>query len=223
MAPIDKDILHKEIDLIQACISRMAHNSFLIKGWAISIVAVVLALVGKGEVTNSIGWIVLIPLVSFWYLDGFFLQTERRYRKLYSWVLKERKDGNDELLYDLNSSRFKKEIPSVWGVMRSKTLCPFYGIPVFIVVVFGFVSLCNSSSREVTDQKPVAMVGIIQGGALGVEAGNLPRLDLGGHRLDLDQGKGEKVEGHGQSMDAHGQGDEEAGDMDVVGDWEGKN
>ena len=29
--------IHKEIDLIQACITRMAQNSFKIKGWFVSI------------------------------------------------------------------------------------------------------------------------------------------------------------------------------------------
>ena len=28
--------LHKEIDLIQSCINRMAGNSFLLKGWVVS-------------------------------------------------------------------------------------------------------------------------------------------------------------------------------------------
>ena len=36
--------IHKEIDLIQSCITRMAQNSFMIKGWFVSIYAVILAL-----------------------------------------------------------------------------------------------------------------------------------------------------------------------------------
>lgn len=36
--------LHKEIDLVQGCINRMAQNSFHIKGWTVTIFAVVLAL-----------------------------------------------------------------------------------------------------------------------------------------------------------------------------------
>ena len=39
-----KAIMDKEIDLIQGCISRMAQNSFIIKGWAITLVAVALPL-----------------------------------------------------------------------------------------------------------------------------------------------------------------------------------
>ena len=36
--------IHKEIDLIQSCITRMAQNSFMVKGWFVSIYAVILAL-----------------------------------------------------------------------------------------------------------------------------------------------------------------------------------
>ena len=39
-----QEILYKEIDLIQSCINRMAQNSFVVKGWLIALVAVVLAL-----------------------------------------------------------------------------------------------------------------------------------------------------------------------------------
>lgn len=34
--------MHKEIDLVQACITRIAQNSFMIKGWFVSIYAVIL-------------------------------------------------------------------------------------------------------------------------------------------------------------------------------------
>ena len=36
--------IHKEIDLLQSCITRMAQNSFMIKGWFVSCYAVILAL-----------------------------------------------------------------------------------------------------------------------------------------------------------------------------------
>lgn len=39
--------IHKEIDLIQSCITRMAQNSFMVKGWFVSLYAVVLALLPK--------------------------------------------------------------------------------------------------------------------------------------------------------------------------------
>ena len=40
----DKDIIHKELDLIQDVIKRMAANSFQVKTWTMGIVTAVLAL-----------------------------------------------------------------------------------------------------------------------------------------------------------------------------------
>lgn len=136
---MDKDILHKEIDLIQTCITRMASNSFLLKGWAISIIAVVLALADKAVDPALLSSVVLIPLFSFWYLDAFFLRTEKMYRKMYEWVLQKRGAEDITYLYDLNPHRFKGDVDSTWKVMWSITLRWFYGIPTFItsgVIVF---------------------------------------------------------------------------------------
>ena len=41
---IDNEVIHKEIDLIQSIINRMAQNSFMLKGWAITIFVAVIAL-----------------------------------------------------------------------------------------------------------------------------------------------------------------------------------
>ena len=110
MNQANKENLHKEIDLIQECIKRMANNSFLLKGWTISLVAVVLALSEKNVNPYFLGLIVLVPLVSFWYLDAFFLYTEKLYRKMYEWVITERPKSNNEKMYDLNPHRFKNEL-----------------------------------------------------------------------------------------------------------------
>jgi len=67
------EIVHKEIDLIQGCINRMAHNSFLIKGWALTIITVVLALTEKNIDPIYLCLVIFIPLISFWYLDAFSL------------------------------------------------------------------------------------------------------------------------------------------------------
>ena len=49
---MDKEILHKEIDLIQGVINRMANNSFLLKGWLVTLITVVLALT-KDSIISS--------------------------------------------------------------------------------------------------------------------------------------------------------------------------
>lgn len=130
--------IHKEIDLIQACITRMAQNSFKIKGWFVSIYAVILALLPE-KVNVFLVCITLIAVnIIFWYLDGFFLRTEKVYRKIYDWVLEKRPQNNRELMYQLNPSKFIgkiEKVESVWQVMWSRTLRWFYLIPLVIVVI----------------------------------------------------------------------------------------
>jgi len=161
MNQTDRENLHKEIDLIQECIKRMANNSFLLKGWAISLVAVVLTLSEKNVNPYFLGFVVLVPLISFWYLDAFFLYTEKLYRELYKWVITERPKFNNEKMYDLDSQRFINKLKikkwnnkskqmantdknqTVWTVMCSVTLRCFYLIPIALVVfvlVFLFIS-----------------------------------------------------------------------------------
>jgi hypothetical protein len=151
MNQTNKENLHKEIDLIQECIKRMANNSFLLKGWTISLVAVVLALSEKNVNPYFLGLVVLVPLISFWYLDAFFLYTEKLYRKMYEWVITERPKSNNEKMYDLNPHRFKNELKvkkwnkktqqmedkkeTIYTVMWSVTLRCFYFIPTILVIL----------------------------------------------------------------------------------------
>jgi hypothetical protein len=139
---MDKETLHKEIDLIQGIINRMAHNSFLLKGWTITIIVAVLALTKDTLVTNDITYfslILLIPLIVFWYLDAFFLHKERCYIKLYDWVIENRMK-TEEFQYNLNYRRFEKEVESIAKIMRSDTLLTFYGITALILL---FITVYN--------------------------------------------------------------------------------
>jgi hypothetical protein len=138
---MDKDTLHKEIDLIQAVITRMAGNSFMLKGWLISLIAVVMA-ISKDSILSTnpdfLLFILCIPTVMFWYLDAFFLHREKCYRKLYEWVITNRMTS-DEHLYSLNFVRFKKDVKPVFFIMFSQTLLPFYGVLFSILLVLLFV------------------------------------------------------------------------------------
>lgn len=139
---MNKEILHKEIDLIQGVITRMANNSFLLKGWLVSIIVAVIALTKDTLLTKDITYFSLIlclPLIVFWYLDAFFLQKERAYRKLYKWVIENREKTND-FMYSLDYSRFKNEVNSIFSIMFSKTLFPFYGITALILI---FITIYN--------------------------------------------------------------------------------
>ena len=138
------DEIHKEIDLIQACIARMANNSFLLKGWFITIYAVVLALLPEKINIIYICVAMFILTLSFWYLDGFFMRTEKIYRKIYDWVLDNRLKNNKELQYQLNPEKYENIISkteSAFSIMFSGILSVFYGFPLFIILIILLFSL----------------------------------------------------------------------------------
>ena len=140
---MDKETLHKEIDLIQGVINRMANNSFLLKGWTITLIVAVLAFTRDTLVANDVTYlsmVLLIPLFVFWYLDAFFLHKERCYIALYNWVIKNREKSNKNL-YDLNYRRFENEVASIWKIMFSQTLRTFYGIVVLILILITVYNL----------------------------------------------------------------------------------
>jgi hypothetical protein len=131
-----KEYMLKEIEIIQDVIKRMAFDSFMIKGWAITLVVVTLLLKG----TESQVWIAFIPLLVFWFLDAYFLWQERMYRKLYEWVINNRLK-TDEYLFDMNADRFKDKVQSRVRIMFSITLGWFYGIIAISVIIYALVIL----------------------------------------------------------------------------------
>lgn len=138
---MDREILHKEIDLIQSCITRMANNSFLIKGWVITLVSVIVAL--KADNSKLVHLISLIPLISFWMLDAYFLRLERAYRKMYEDVLNMRKNGNDDKLYYLNPTPYLEKVDTLIKVIFSSTLCLFYGGLFLLAEIFIYFFIVN--------------------------------------------------------------------------------
>ena len=126
-----KEYLLKEVEVIQGIINRMAFNSFLIKGWTITLVVVALLLKGaKHQV-----WIAFIPLFVFWFLDAYFLWQERMYRKLYDWVTINRLKS-EENLFNMNAYRFKDEVQTKIGIMFSITLGWFYGSIAVLIIIY---------------------------------------------------------------------------------------
>ena len=126
--------LHKELELIQNNIKRMASNSFLIKGWAVTLVIGSLLL----RVTDLQLILPFIPIISFWCLDTYFLYIERKFRDLYNWVVDNRYDSQ-EYLFNMKIDRFKKD--TFWK-KRKEILCTFvskklalFYLPTLLVVI----------------------------------------------------------------------------------------
>ena len=101
---MDKKIAH--LTFIQGIINRMGQNSFMIKGWSITIIAALFALATHD--TNKLFVLVAyFPTFMFWVLDAFFLYQEKLYRILYEEVASGEITSDE---FTLNTSSYGKKM-----------------------------------------------------------------------------------------------------------------
>ena len=117
------DNKRKHLELISSVINRLAGNSFLIKGWAITLVAALLALAAKDKEAVFV-YVAYFPIIAFWALDAHFLKQEHLFRKLYDNVR-----VLDEIVIDftMDTRPLHQEVKSWIGTCFSRTLFLFHG------------------------------------------------------------------------------------------------
>lgn len=113
---------HKHLDFIQIVIARMGVNSFLLKGWSVTLVAAIFALADKAADSRYL-FAAYLPNVIFWGLDGYYLYTERLYRKLYEDVADDKPGVKP---FHLDVSRYREGFRGWMGVVFSRTEFWFY-------------------------------------------------------------------------------------------------
>ncbi|WP_420446128.1 hypothetical protein [Candidatus Poriferisodalis sp.] len=136
------DKLHAHLQMIQGVVTRLGHNSFLLKGWSVILIAALLAFAANTS-ESLILLVTLVPILAFWGLDGYYLWQERRYRALYNHV---RTLNADDLEYDLDVNVSPDTQNVRWfRTVFSRTLVGFYGTILVTVVVIMVVSLAGGS------------------------------------------------------------------------------
>lgn len=128
----DKEQVIKHLEIIQGVINRLAHNSFLIKGWSMTIlVAAILFIVRSNGYSASLVFAFIIPVVSFWILDGYFLWQERLFRGVYDNVrVREKTDFAMNIPSQLQKPKNKWQ-----DSIFSSTLNIFYITELFFIIV----------------------------------------------------------------------------------------
>lgn len=115
----------KHLEFIQGIVNRLATDSFRLKGWTVVLVSalfVLLAREGRIEFAPA----VLVPVIVFWGLDGYFLWQERLFRALYDHV---RQLEECEIDFSMNVGPFRTGRARTWlGATFSMTLIGFYGV-----------------------------------------------------------------------------------------------
>jgi len=95
------DDQRKHLEFTQAVITRMAGNSFLIRGWSVTLVSALFALAAK-DAERAFAIVSYFPCVMFWYLDAYYLSQERKFRSLYDSV---RQDSKADYSMDTTKSQ----------------------------------------------------------------------------------------------------------------------
>lgn len=124
------------LEMIQGIINRMGTNSFLLKGWTITLVAALFALAQK-ESKSAYVFLSYFPAIIFWALDGYYLWQERLFRKLYDKV---RKMNEAEIDFSMSTASISNEFGSFFKAIISRTVLPFYGFVVLAILFVIFIS-----------------------------------------------------------------------------------
>lgn len=129
----------RHLEMIQGVISRMASNSFLLKGWAVTLVAGIFALSAK-DADKLYFIIAYIPIIVFWGLDAYYLLQERLYRSLYEKIAATDED-NIDFSMKATISKFGNKKNNYFNCLASKTELCFY-LPLAIVCA-GVIVITN--------------------------------------------------------------------------------
>ena len=130
----------KHLEFIQGVINRMGQNAFLLKGWAVTLVAGLFAFANTQEMDYRFISIALIPTIFFWLLDGYFLWQEKLFRKLYDHI---RKKGEGEVIdFSMNVEPFVSETSPWIRICLSNTLSLFY-FPIIVIIIITIALVCK--------------------------------------------------------------------------------
>ena len=109
----------------------MASNSFVLKGWSVTVLGILLTF--ASENTGSHYILISFPILFFfWVLDGYYLYQEKLFRELYDFIatIKE-KDIN----FSMKTEPFQKKV-DFFKCLFSMTISLFYGC---LLLVNGFI------------------------------------------------------------------------------------
>lgn len=139
------ELICKHLELIQGVINRMASNSFMLKGWTITLVSGIFLITSIND-HSFLLFLTALPAIAFWGLDSFYLRQEKLYICLYNHTRKAfSEEKKERLLFSMNVSSYNNEVDSWWRILFSKTELWFYGVLIVVIILF---SLYCSLARK---------------------------------------------------------------------------
>jgi hypothetical protein len=131
------------LEMIQSIVGRMGTNSFLAKGWALTVAGAIYGFAA----THLNSWISLAGLAStlgFWWLDAYYLRSERLFRSLYHEACAPNASVS---IFSLDITKYKKSHGATWPrIVFSATLFIFYGAIFLVGTGFAVASMMHDGS-----------------------------------------------------------------------------
>lgn len=139
------------LQMLQDIINRMASNSSNCKAWVITLFTAMSALMIGVEVMRQWMWIILFPIVLFYYLDAYYLGLENDFRNLEASFIKKLRASEEwsTSVYDFNFTHadgYKKGENLNKGLMSTATW-PLYSILAAISIALCIVFV-NSPKKN---------------------------------------------------------------------------
>ena len=125
------DLKLKHLEFIQQVITRMNTNSFLIKGWTVTLTSALFALAASNS-NQKFVMISFLIIPVFWFLDSYYLSQERKFRKLYNHI---RILDAQIIDFDMNPTPYCSSREKRLSALVSRTITPFY-LGLIALVVF---------------------------------------------------------------------------------------
>ena len=137
----------KHLEMIQSIITRMNQNSFMLKGWMITIVSALLAIYAdKGNIAYLL--VAIFPILVFWFLDAYYLQQERKFRGIYNDIVEEK----DIPAFKMPSGEYNKKKDckySYCDVFWSKTIAGLY-CTILVAIVIALICIIFKDCITIT-------------------------------------------------------------------------
>lgn len=124
------DVKIKQLEMLQAVINRMASNSFVFKGWSVTIIAGLSAF-ATSDSNKKLLLVAFLATLLLWAVDAYYLSLERQYRLLYEkWA----KQKPKEIILSMKLPEYSK-LKSWLKALFAPVLLGFYGVASVLIVV----------------------------------------------------------------------------------------
>ena len=129
----EQDDKKKHLEFLQLALNRMASNSFILKGWNITLIVGLFALSLK-DLSSSYLYLAILPALAFWGLDAYYLRQERLFRALYNSVRKTKRKDIDPYSFDTKS--VSENVRNWFCTMFSPTVILLHGSVILFITIF---------------------------------------------------------------------------------------